>query len=110
MGSFFKPFDTGDGLSASIWAPKPQSTERRWLSTVESLANDIVDSSDAARRPEIARSTSFHNAFTPVPDEMSFGTQGYPAASSAPRKGVGAIGDGRQRSVTPEVDSSVGCL
>src|ERR1700733_268622 len=79
------------GTAASIWAPQPLPSETAWPLAVDSLSLTAEKESQQLSNVDVQPKTSL------VSREDVFGPVGFGQKSSP--KAIGAIGDGRQKSV-----------
>ncbi|KAI0079533.1 ARM repeat-containing protein [Panus rudis PR-1116 ss-1] len=86
--------------ASSIWAPQPQVTAPSWSRPAEVSADIDLSYCPTSGRPEPQRSSSYPSKSV----EDVFGPLG--SSDHLLRKDVGAIGDGRKKSV-PEIDTRV---
>ncbi|KDQ62957.1 hypothetical protein JAAARDRAFT_188590 [Jaapia argillacea MUCL 33604] len=98
--SSFDPFQNSAPAESTIWAPQPQPSDSTWPSAINSFSRVANDDPRFRRNVGSRKSpTALHG------DQDVFGPVGF-----APRernRDVGAIGDGRKSSNSPEFDDAL---
>lgn len=104
----FIPSNTTRGLSSSIWAPQPKQSPSTWPKTIDSFAREAAHIGGNNWRSQF-HSRTFSTIDERPEDEDVFGPVGFNTSggSDAPRRQVGAIGDGRRVKNVSENENDV---